>query len=53
MSFTNELPGDNDAQAFERTVIVRFGPIERAYNGGDGTHWTVDFKKDLSANIFG
>jgi hypothetical protein len=52
VSFTNEIAGDIGVEPHLRSVLVQFGSITRAYDGGDEVPWTVQFEEDVKANIF-
>jgi hypothetical protein len=52
VSFTDEIAGDIDVEPHLRSVLVQFGSITRAYDGGDEVPWTVQFEEDVKANIF-
>jgi hypothetical protein len=52
VSYTEDLVGPGDIKVLEREVMVSFGNITRGYDGGNGTHWTVDFEDDIKSHVF-
>jgi hypothetical protein len=52
VSFTDEIAGDIGVEPRLRSVLVQFGSITRAYDGGDEVPWTVQFEEDVKANTF-
>jgi hypothetical protein len=52
VSFTDEIAGDIGVEPCLRSVLVQFGSITRAYDGGDEVPWTVQFEEDVKANTF-
>lgn len=52
VSFTDEIAGDVGIEPHLRSVLVQFGSITRAYDGGDELPWTVEFEEDVKANVF-
>ena len=53
VSFTDEIAGDSESPTSGRAVIVQFGRVARAYESDTELSWTVAFKEDVSANVFG
>ena len=51
VSFTEEI-AEGDARPYERSVIVQFGAIARAYDGSDGADWTFAFAEDITSGVF-
>jgi hypothetical protein len=51
VSFTEEI-AEGDTKPYERSVIVQFGAIVRAYDGSDGADWTIDFAQDITSGVF-
>jgi hypothetical protein len=52
VSFTDEIAGDIGVEPCLRSVLVQFGSITRAYDGGDEVPWTVQFEENVKANTF-
>jgi hypothetical protein len=52
VSFTDEIAGDIGVEPRLRSILVQFGAITRAYDGGDEVPWTVQFEEDVKANAF-
>ncbi|MGA7815410.1 hypothetical protein [Caballeronia sp.] len=52
VSFTDEIAGDVGVEPHFRSVLVQFGSITRAYDGGGEVPWTVQFEEDVKANTF-
>ncbi len=52
VSVTEEIAGDVGVEPHLRSVLVQFGSITRAYDGGGEVPWTVQFEEDAKANIF-
>lgn len=53
VSFTAEIAGDSEAVTSGRSVIVQSGNVARAYESDPEAPWTVAFKEDVNANVFG
>ena len=52
VSFAEETAGEEGVEPYDRSVIVQWGVIARAYNGSFGADWTVDFAEDIWAGVF-
>lgn len=52
VSFTDEIAGDTGVEPRLRSILVQFGSITRAYDGGHEIPWTVQFEEDVKANAF-
>jgi hypothetical protein len=52
VSYTDEIAGDDGVEPHLRSVLVLFGSITRAYDGGGEVPWTVQFEEDVKANLF-
>ncbi|TDN63154.1 hypothetical protein [Paraburkholderia sp. BL10I2N1] len=52
VTFREELVGDGEIKFIERAITVQFGVVSREYDGGNGTHRTVDFEDDVKMHVF-
>ncbi|OTP69471.1 hypothetical protein [Caballeronia sordidicola] len=53
VSFTEEIAGDAEVRTCGRSVVVQSGSIARAYESDEDLPWTVAFKEDVHAQVFG